>query len=88
VDIGCASGYISRALEAKQCRITGIDQFAPAEDLGPDRFIKAVLDHAGFPLDAGSFDYVLLPNVIEQVDSPGQFLDSLRHSRTMARTLK
>lgn len=81
-DIGCAAGYISRALKEKRCRITGVDLFPlAAADPGLERFIQCDLDRAGFPLDAGSFDYILLLDVIEHLRSPERFLDSLRASR-------
>ena len=81
-DIGCASGYISRALISKGCRVTGVDQFPPNNDVPLERFVQADLDHTGFPLDAGAFDYILLLDVIEHLRSPEQFLESLRRSRT------
>ena len=80
-DIGCAAGYISRALKEKRCRITGVDLFPLAEDPGLERFIQCDLDRSGFPLDAGNFDYILLLDVIEHLRSPERFLDSLRASR-------
>lgn len=80
-DIGCATGYISRALGAKGCRVTGVDQFPPKDDGALERFVQADLDHTGFPLDAGAFDYILLLDVIEHLRSPEQFLESLRRSR-------
>jgi glycosyltransferase involved in cell wall biosynthesis len=82
-DIGCATGYMSRALSQKGCRVTGIDQFPlKRETAGLERFIQANLDECDFPLDAGAFDYVLLLDVIEHLRSPEAFLESLRRSRT------
>ncbi len=80
-DIGCAAGYIGRALLDKGCRITGVDLYPLEDDPGLARFIQCDLDHSQFPLDAGSFDYVLMLDVIEHLRSPEQFLDSLRESR-------
>jgi glycosyltransferase involved in cell wall biosynthesis len=81
-DIGCASGYMSRALGEKGCRVTGIDQFPLSGDgAGLEEFIRADLDDADFPLDVGAFDYVLLLDVIEHLRSPEAFLESLRRSR-------
>jgi hypothetical protein len=71
---------MSRALKNKACRITGIDRFAPAADTGLDRFIKADLNDFDFPVDIGSFDSVLLLDIIEHLRSPERFLDSLRRS--------
>lgn len=80
-DIGCAAGYMSRALKARQCRVTGVDMFPLAIDPGLERFVQCDLDHADFPLDAGAFDYILLLDIVEHLRSPERFLDSLRHSR-------
>lgn len=80
-DIGCASRYIGTALKEKRCSITGIDLLPLATDPGLARFIQCDLDHAGFPLDAGAFDYILLLDIIEHLRSPEHFLDSLRNSR-------
>jgi glycosyltransferase involved in cell wall biosynthesis len=80
-DIGCAAGYMSRALREKHCRITGVDQFPVADDSGLERFVQCDLDQSDFPLDAGAFDYILLLDVIEHLREPQRFLDSLRYSR-------
>jgi len=81
-DIGCASGYMSRALSEKGCCVTGIDQFPLSGDAaGLERFVRADLDDSDFPLDVGAFDYVLLLDVIEHLRSPEAFLESLRRSR-------
>jgi hypothetical protein len=84
-DVGCAAGYMSRALSAKHCRVTGIDQF-PGSDL--ERFVQCDLDQANFPLDAGTFDYILLLDIIEHLRSPERFLDSLRQSRVAGNQVK
>jgi len=80
-DIGCAAGYIGRALKDKHCRITGVDLYPLSDDPGLIRFIQCDLDESGFPLDAGAFDYILMLDVIEHLRSPERFLDSLRGSR-------
>jgi glycosyltransferase involved in cell wall biosynthesis len=80
-DIGCGSGYISRALASKNCRVTGIDQFPPAPDTGLERFVECDLNGSDFPLDADGFDSILLLDIIEHLRAPERFLDSLRQSR-------
>jgi glycosyltransferase involved in cell wall biosynthesis len=87
-DIGCAGGYMSRALQTKSCRVTGIDQFPADADQGLERFVQCDLDQSDFPLDAGSFDYILLLDIIEHLRSPERFLDSLRASRVGDREVK
>lgn len=82
-DIGCASGYVSRALAEKGCHVTGVDQFPlqDAENTGLQRFIQVDLDRSNFPLDGDEFDYVLLLDVLEHMRSPERFVETLRSSR-------
>jgi SAM-dependent methyltransferase len=88
-DIGCAAGYVSRALKEKGCRITGVDLFSPRQaDTGLVQFLKCDLNASGFPLDAGAFDYIVLLDIIEHLISPEKFLDSLRESRVGDREVK
>jgi glycosyltransferase involved in cell wall biosynthesis len=87
-DIGCASGYVSRELAARGCRVTGVDQLQPPEDAGLEQFVKADFHDSNFPLDAGTFDYVLLLDVVEHVRSPELFLHTLRHSCDSGRDVK
>ena len=84
LDVGCASGYMARALADKDCEITGIDQFPPSRDSRLKRFIQADLSARDFPVDAGEFDYVLLLDIIEHLRSPEEFVESLRRSRHQA----
>jgi glycosyltransferase involved in cell wall biosynthesis len=84
VDIGCASGYMSRELAKKGCQITGVDRYAPPGDAPLDDFIQHDLNTAGFPVDLGLFEYVLLLDVIEHLQSPESFVDALRACRKQA----
>jgi glycosyltransferase involved in cell wall biosynthesis/SAM-dependent methyltransferase len=82
LDIGCASGFVSRALHKKGCRVTGIDQF-PVRDTAPlEKFMERNLNDANFAVDIGEFDYVLLLDVIEHLQQPEKFLDALRNGHT------
>ena len=81
VDVGCASGYMARALKDRNCKVTGIDQFPPFAESGLEQFVQGDLDNCGFPLDAGAFQYILLLDVIEHLRSPEAFADALRASR-------
>jgi 2-polyprenyl-3-methyl-5-hydroxy-6-metoxy-1,4-benzoquinol methylase len=81
VDVGCASGYMARALKDKDCEVTGIDQYPPFADSGLKEFVQADLDTGGFPLDAGAYQYILLLDIIEHLRSPEAFADALRASR-------
>jgi glycosyltransferase involved in cell wall biosynthesis len=79
-DIGCASGYMARELKRKNCTVTGIDQFPISRDVPVDHFIQHDLNEKDFPVEAGSFDYILLLDVIEHLQSPESFVDALRSS--------
>lgn len=82
LDIGCASGYMARALRDKGCSVTGIDEYPPPPgDAGLDEFIQADLSSGDLPISAGRFQYVLLLDVIEHLRSPEAFVDNLRRSR-------
>jgi len=80
-DIGCASGYMSRALAKRKCRVTGVDLYPPGPDCDLAEFVQCDIDHSGFPLDSGAFDYILLLDIVEHLQAPDRFLDSLRASR-------
>jgi len=81
LDVGCAGGYVARALHARGCRVTGIDSFPLTNTESLEEFICHDLNDDGFPVDAGNFDYVLLLDVIEHFQSPERFVDDLRRSR-------
>jgi hypothetical protein len=68
--------------------VTGIDQFPADADQGLEKFVQCDLDQSDFPLDAGSFDYILLLDIVEHLRSPERFLDSLRASRAGDREVK
>jgi glycosyltransferase involved in cell wall biosynthesis len=92
-DIGCASGYVARALFDKGCDVTGIDQYRPPEDAHIanfviPNFILADLNGGEIPVDAGAFDYVLLLDIIEHLRSPETFVESLRNSRRQGKDVR
>src|SRR5579872_4541127 len=88
LDIGCASGYVSRALAAKGCKVTGIDQFPLQSDIPLERFIQHDLDRPDLPVEMGQFDYVLLLDIIEHLRSPELFVDALRSARRREKTVE
>jgi len=92
-DIGCASGYVARALSDKGCEVTGIDQYRPPADARVSNFVSpnfilADLNSGEIPVDAGAFDYVLLLDILEHLRSPETFVESLRNSRRQARDVR
>jgi glycosyltransferase involved in cell wall biosynthesis len=77
VDIGCASGYMSRPLKDKNCKVYGVDVY-PADDASAfDEFKQCDLDRSDFPVDLVGKDYVLLLDVIEHLKNPEEFAAKL-----------
>jgi glycosyltransferase involved in cell wall biosynthesis len=87
-DIGCASGYVARALSDKGCDVTGIDQHRPPAEAHVSHFIQADLNSGEVPVDAGAFDFVLLLDVIEHLRSPEEFVEALRSSRRQTKDVR
>jgi glycosyltransferase involved in cell wall biosynthesis len=78
-DIGCASGYVSRALKAKGCRIIALDRHPLADDMAADLFLQVDLDAAAeLPEAIKEADHVLLLDVIEHLLEPEFFAENLR----------
>jgi hypothetical protein len=72
---------MARALRKKGCDITGIDLFPPAADAGLSSFFQVDLSTDKLPVDTAQFDYVLMLDIIEHLQSPEAVADSLRSSR-------
>lgn len=85
LDIGCAGGYVSRALKEKGCRVTGID-IHPVEPkaAGLDRFIQHDLNSDKLPVTLDAFDVVLMLDVIEHLQSPERFVEQLHEVARLA----
>ncbi len=80
LDLGCAGGYMGAALKGrKNCRVTGVDAFPPA-DTSLDEFFERDLNDGLRGIPVGPCDYVLLLDVIEHLRSPEAFLDELYQS--------
>ena len=76
LDLGCAGGYLSAKLQERGCIITGID-VAPLENgITLDEFKIHDLN-LPLPVDASKFDYILLMDVIEHLNSPEKFVENL-----------
>ncbi len=83
LDLGCAGGYVgTRLRQEKGCIVTELD----LPPIGSDSNLDEVIAHdlnTGLPgLDWNQYDRILFLDVIEHLNRPEEFLDSLR--RTLA----
>ena len=78
LDLGCAGGYIGKLLKEKLgCTVTGVDYFDLAPGITLDEFIKYDLNKGVPDIDLSRFDYVVMLDVIEHLNSPESFIKSL-----------
>jgi len=85
LDIGCATGYLARALaERKGCRVTGIEVNPEAARIAApacERIITGdVEDEAILAQAGGGFDVIIMADVLEHLRRPGEVLRRLRGS--------
>jgi len=78
LDIGCGPGFIAAKCQSKGRKVTGLDQYEPASHNGMEGFVQADLDNE-LPVDALSYDAVLMLDVIEHLSHPEEFMVRLRN---------
>ncbi len=78
VDLGCASGALCKDLKTRGNHVTGVG-------LGPtrtpeyfDSYVEHDLNDGKIPVDIGTFDHVLVLDVLDTLNSPETFLATLR----------
>ena len=78
LDVGCGEGLVARELKEKGCRVHGLDKAEKVNDTDFDSYFRINLDHEriDFPLEV--YDYILLLDIIEHLDSPESLLDEIR----------
>ena len=79
LDLGCGPGHVARLCEEIGVRVTGIDREPPLPET-VSAFHAWDLERTPLPLDAFTFDMVLLLNVLEHLANPEEFLLSLRNA--------
>ena len=78
--LGCGSRTVGAALKDKGCHVVGCNKESdPRAAAALDQFVTVDLDRGMPAAAAEDFDFVLLPDVVEQLKSPEDFLDQLRH---------
>jgi 2-polyprenyl-3-methyl-5-hydroxy-6-metoxy-1,4-benzoquinol methylase/glycosyltransferase involved in cell wall biosynthesis len=87
LDVGCAAGYLGVDLQAKGCRVTGIELdplyvAAARETAAYETVVELDLDDASAPLPEGPFDIALCADVLEHLRQP---LETLRRLATLVR---
>jgi glycosyltransferase involved in cell wall biosynthesis len=82
LDVGCGQGYVAAELIKRDCRVTGMDRYAPDTDAVPEqlKFIRWDLDRREFPVNVSQFDQIFLLDIIEHLKAPEEFMDELRYA--------
>ena len=81
LDLGCGAGHIGSYLKKhKSCYVVGIDRIPAEPDAGLDRAIVYDLNNLDLPVKEHDYDYILLLDIIEHLNSPESFMDHLRRT--------
>lgn len=88
LDLGCAAGYLGSELRArKQCIVTGADT-KPIKPGVLNDFYLCDLNTKVPDIDASRYDVVLMLDVIEHLNQPELFLESLRQKLALNPSLE
>lgn len=79
LDIGCAGGYVGVELRKKGCKVTGMDAYPLGVGVELDHFVQLDLNGCELP-DGQEFDYFIMLDVIEHLNSPEQFMVRLKEA--------
>jgi len=88
LDIGCAGGYLGDILRKRGCHTTGVDAVPLGEKFTLDAFQIHDLNQRPFPLDLLNFDYALMLDVVEHLNSPENFVDDFLAAASRNQQLK
>jgi 2-polyprenyl-3-methyl-5-hydroxy-6-metoxy-1,4-benzoquinol methylase len=82
LDIGCASGYIARELKAKNCHVIGIEinekMAREAQEFCDQVLVFDVEEIQELPFKNGSFDVIILADILEHLKRPDTVLVNLK----------
>lgn len=79
LDLGCGSGYGTAELADSLPRIVGLDRIPPDESSRRPNVDWVRADLRGNPLASESFALILSFQVIEHLEDPGVYLESIAH---------
>ncbi|MEN8141962.1 MAG: bifunctional glycosyltransferase/class I SAM-dependent methyltransferase [Thermodesulfobacteriota bacterium] len=85
LDIGACEGLISGELKKKGCHVYGIDQLPVKDKANFDGYTRCDLNKPELPHDIETYDYVLMLDIIEHLQSPEAFMDTLREQLKLNR---
>ncbi|MDG2304665.1 MAG: bifunctional glycosyltransferase/class I SAM-dependent methyltransferase [Candidatus Binatia bacterium] len=78
LDLGCAGGYFAQVLERERaCTVTAVDREPLAPGVEVSKFHHCDLDSGPPDLDYGSYDVVVMLDVIEHLRAPEEFAQAL-----------
>ncbi len=79
LQLGIGHGNVAAELKSRQCSVTAVDFSASevAETAAGSRPVSAPTPR--LPADTGSYDHILLMDLIEHLHDPEMFMDELRH---------
>ena len=81
LDVGCATGYLAKELKKRGCEVVGLDispeAIKEALSICDQAFVADV--QVGLPeeIKKGSFDYIILADVLEHLTEPQRALQNL-----------
>jgi SAM-dependent methyltransferase len=78
LDLGCGSGYGTAELADSLTRIVGLDRIPPDSQNRRDNIDWVRADLRGNPLTSGAFDLILSFQVIEHLEDPSVYLESIQ----------
>jgi glycosyltransferase involved in cell wall biosynthesis len=79
LDLGCAGGYMGAKLkQRKGCHVVGVDMYPLRQDADLDGFYQQDLNQGMPAIEIAEFDFLLLLDVVEHLNTPEQFVQRLR----------
>jgi 2-polyprenyl-3-methyl-5-hydroxy-6-metoxy-1,4-benzoquinol methylase len=79
LDVGCAGGTIAGLIDNPNTEIVGIDrEDVPGRSPRIARFVQQDIEQGFDPSGLGTFDYILLADVLEHVRNPREVLEKCR----------